>query len=788
MSQQIFSNIDPTVTTGLMLASLLDDFKDALMSGLSGTSRPSALQAGGIWVDTSQQEAPNYIWSLKLFNGTTDLEIIRVGVLTGTSGFNFSEGNFTVRKVSDDSVAAIINLVKQRVSSGGQVNEDDVVAKIQIVGRADDSSNPIVAYIQATAEENMTASQKGVVWSFFSTPVGTNTVIEHIRFLSSQLETVTTHKIHSLIYGAESVVGTEDMVLTSDIILTEITGSDEVVIHGIEVQDTETKVKVISNITTQNMVVKHESTVADAEERAKLPGGVDLVIPPNGSASFFYSEADSRWKYETGAVAKVGSKSIEIVGGYTAWVSPISGAVRLTALPKLNPSTQGSSAATLNEFDKVYVWGDNTYGQLGLNDVASRSAPVMIDSVTKFKRIEMGPSTSFALSDKAQLFAWGRNNHGQLGDNTVVNKSTPTLIKSELTSIKIANDSSVFAIDFAGKAFVWGLNNSGQLGTGDLLSKSTPTAVLGSNRFLNIESHLDFSVGIKMDGTLLSWGNNSNGQLGNNNQLNFSSPIAVLGGHTFRKIVLGNKSSLGLRSDGVVLSWGKNTFGQLGLGDVNDRSSPVAVLGGMVFKDIFSIPTSTDTAFFGITTENELYSWGHNETGVLGLGDTTNRSSPVLVASGIEFDKMTQMSLGVPSAMALERGTGQLYSWGDNSQGQLGLGDTTNRSSPTLVSTPNGFSVVKALSGGAYGFTQYGIYAWGLNDKGQVGDGTSVNKSSPTLVPDIFNEIPYQTPKMITEQVVSGQTYLIRLGEGRASFNNKDLGNNIEKLIISYEG
>ena len=323
MAQNIFSDIDSEVTTGLMLAALLDDFKDALMSGLSGTTRPSALQAGGLWVDTSQQDAPNYTWTLRLFNGASDLEVFKLNVLSGSSGFNLAEGQFTIRHIGDDTTGAILNLIKNRVAGGGQVLNGDTVARINITGRTDTGTAPVVAYLQAVATGDMTASDRGVGFSLLSTPVGSNTVYEHLKFLAGTIESVLTHKFNAVIYGQDTVTTGTDLLVNGDKLVTEVSAGT---IHGIE-SSAGTKYKILFNSGTGSRALKHQSTVVDAEDRLLLPYGGDIILPPNGSATFYYCDTDSRWKYVCGAVYAAQTLLQDFSVGTTDWVAPATGVV-----------------------------------------------------------------------------------------------------------------------------------------------------------------------------------------------------------------------------------------------------------------------------------------------------------------------------------------------------------------------------------------------------------------------------------------------------------------------------
>jgi alpha-tubulin suppressor-like RCC1 family protein len=82
-----------------------------------------------------------------------------------------------------------------------------------------------------------------------------------------------------------------------------------------------------------------------------------------------------------------------------------------------------------------------------------------------------------------------------------------------------------------------------------------------------------------------------------------------------------------------------------------------------------------------IKTDGTMWSWGQNSYGRLGLGDTTNKSSPVQVGA---LTNWLKLSAGVYNAVAIKT-DGTLWAIGRGNYGQLGLGDTTNRSSPVQV-------------------------------------------------------------------------------------------------------
>lgn len=134
-------------------------------------------------------------------------------------------------------------------------------------------------------------------------------------------------------------------------------------------------------------------------------------------------------------------------------------------------------------------------------------------------------------------------------------------------------------------------------------------------------------------------------------------------------------------STGVLYAWGRNTEGQIGDGTVADKSSPTLVIGGLTFIDVYA----TTLAVFGIDSNNNLYAWGQNFLGNLGVGDNSNRSSPTLVAGSLKFSSMLNTYGNNTAATIALTTDNRLYVWGSNSAGQLGLGDITNRSSPVLM-------------------------------------------------------------------------------------------------------
>jgi len=187
--------------------------------------------------------------------------------------------------------------------------------------------------------------------------------------------------------------------------------------------------------------------------------------------------------------------------------------------------------------------------------------------------------------------------------------------------------------------------------------------------------------------------------------------------------------SLALKSNRAGWSWGLNNFGQLGLGDTANRSSPVLVVGSHAFT---KIALGSEETGIALKVDGSAWAWGKGSAGQLGQGTTiADRSSPVAVIGSHVFDEVIQTgshSHGLKS-------NGECWSWGDNGYGQLGDNSRVHKSSPVLVVGSHAFT---EISGGEH----YGVaiksngecWAWGMNLYGQLGQSDAVSRSSPVLV------------------------------------------------------
>ncbi|WP_018586381.1 Ig-like domain repeat protein [Salinispora arenicola] len=127
--------------------------------------------------------------------------------------------------------------------------------------------------------------------------------------------------------------------------------------------------------------------------------------------------------------------------------------------------------------------------------------------------------------------------------------------------------------------------------------------------------------------------------------------------------------------------------------------------------------------------------WGNNSDGELGDGTTTDSSTPIAVDLPADTT-ITAIAAGTAYGLALTS-AGTVLAWGDNSAGQLGDGTTTDSSIPVTVDLPAGTTVTAVAAGDRHSLalTSTGtMLAWGENFIGQLGDGTTTRRSTPVAV------------------------------------------------------
>ena len=481
-----------------------------------------------------------------------------------------------------------------------------------------------------------------------------------------------------------------------------------------------------------------------------------------GQLSSCAASGNSVWCWGEGPQGELGH------GSYDASPSPrkVSGLVGKEPVTALSVGTTHVLAAMGGAgfppgapIDRPYKYpvsgfGSSAYGQLGTGGVASSPVATPADwkPGARVYSPTAGSNHSCALV-KNEAWCWGWGAYGQLGDGTKTTRMTPVKVQGlpegTIDSITAGNQFTCAVVD--GEAWCWGDNRDGQLGNGQASYSDVllPVKVQRLTGVTSISAGSSHACAVA-DGTAYCWGNGGSHQLGTGTAAQVLVPTPVYGiplGKKVQSIIAGGSTTCAVVSEAADLyCWGYNNAGQVGDGTTSNRVSPVKVpLPGPVVH----AAVGANHACAAVGVNAELYCWGYNTSGQLGLGDgspTVNRT-PVQVPG---ISNVFALTLGNSHTCVLAP---EMLCWGSSSAGQAGNGTTANTFSPTPVQgLPSDKPVTGIAAGGSHSIavidgiptlapapvkddeTDYPMKSWGLNSSGQLASGTTNNSLVPTDV------------------------------------------------------
>lgn len=281
-----------------------------------------------------------------------------------------------------------------------------------------------------------------------------------------------------------------------------------------------------------------------------------------------------------------------------------------------------------------------------------------------------------------------------------------------------------------------------------MIMLSTKTSAYGLENNANvIDAGRDHFIVLKEDGSLWGWGGQDYGQLGTQSVIGSASPvldpmpIQKADGNrllNIKAIAAGSQHTVALDDRGRVWTWGRNNSGQLG--DVARTSIDKNPQYVELPKKIIAIAAG-DQHTLAVDIEGNVWAWGRNVYGQLGRNSTdSNNAVPNLVQASAEnnssFTEIVAVAGGLEHSVAL-KSDGTVFSWGRNTYGQLGNGETLSINEKALE-VP-GISHITEIAAGdnhtvALKQDQTTVWAWGTNRLGQLGDGGREDKLTPVQV------------------------------------------------------
>ncbi|RRT61426.1 hypothetical protein B296_00024801 [Ensete ventricosum] len=334
-----------------------------------------------------------------------------------------------------------------------------------------------------------------------------------------------------------------------------------------------------------------------------------------------------------------------------------------SSLPKLLDSTRAldvrsvscgeKHAALVTKQGEVFCWGLENGGRLGHKVNMDAPYPKLVESLTciSVQRVACGAQCTFAIANSGEVYVWGDSNHGlDLSGDGHQSQWFPHRISGSLDGIFISRISCgewhTAMVSSSGQLFTYGDGTFGVLGHGDVQSVSQPKEV-ESLKGLRVKSvacgpwHTAAVVEIvaghvksnSPGGKLLTWGDNDKGRLGHVGKDRKLAPtcVASLVDCDFVQVSCGTTLTAALTVTGIVFTMGSSANGQLG----NPRAEDVSIarVEGLLKSEFVKEISAGSFHVAVLTTKGKVYTWGMGGNGQLGLGDNKDRSSPTPVES-----------------------------------------------------------------------------------------------------------------------------------------------------------
>ena len=413
-----------------------------------------------------------------------------------------------------------------------------------------------------------------------------------------------------------------------------------------------------------------------------------------------------------------------------------------------------SHVFVLKNDGSLWACGLNDKGQLGLNSTTNKTSftQVTTNINNDVKKVFCGGKHTFIIKNDGSIWATGYNYFGQLGLNNTVDRNVFTQVYTDITDIKQIACGQNYTIILTNDGSLWacGSNNYGEqgLGTSDYDAHSTFTKVTTNinNDVKEVVCGYHSTYILKNDGSLWACGYNNFGQLGlgNTTTKNKFTQVTSNINNDVKQVVCGINFVYILKNDGTVWSCGCNNFGQLGLG--TSGSSAVKTTFTQVTTSInndvkqiscggLDVSYGYDQVFI-LKNDGTVWSCGSNYYGQLGLGDTTDRSVFTQVTTNINND-VKQISCGGGQSFIFKN-DGTVWSCGYNNFGQLGLGTSGSSSKKTTFTQVSTFSSVEIAE---YEINRLKLYYYLLDNEIEVTESMDIGTMLDLLVDDYINNM-----------------------------------------------
>ncbi|KAL8206720.1 UNVERIFIED_CONTAM: hypothetical protein K2H54_021444 [Gekko kuhli] len=300
----------------------------------------------------------------------------------------------------------------------------------------------------------------------------------------------------------------------------------------------------------------------------------------------------------------------------------------------------------------LYCWGEGASGQLGLGEADEEPEQPQCREPVRFRpapealwrrgvvRVACGERHSLFLHPDGGLSSCGDNARGQLGRRLPAGRqrtSRPEQIHAleaqTIVHVNCGKEHSL-AVCSNGRVFSWGAGTSGQLGTGELKDRLIPKKIegLSTYKIIQVACGHNHSIALTKDGRVFSWGQNIYGQLGIGKEVSSQGRpqhVPALDGIPLAQVAAGGEHSFALSLSGVAYGWGRNNAHQLGLSQSDPKEQVFKPHSVAALRNLDVIYISCGAEHTAVLTQDgSVFTFGDDSAGQLGRSSSTQKTGP----------------------------------------------------------------------------------------------------------------------------------------------------------------
>ena len=474
-------------------------------------------------------------------------------------------------------------------------------------------------------------------------------------------------------------------------------------------------------------------------------------------------------------------------------------------------SSGGYHGNAIDTEGKLWGWGYADASNDASGFTSEIYTPTQVGTDSNWKMVSCGLVTTYLIKDDGTLWVMGRNLRGSsgLGDNPTEEGIVQIGTESDWNFVNAYGESAV-AIKNDGAMYVWGSNRGGRIGfdPNTISSISTPTQITGTETINFLHADLGGFHGLATDtnGNFYAWGQNLSGQLGNG-EINSYEEFQLIdtGGITTSYVSAAGRTSGFITTDGSMRMFGSNDGGQLGYGEdaVTNPNSPVVVnLGEELENATITKYNSSAIAQGVLTDDGQLWVWGDNEFGRLGLGHAKREKENYYPNRVGEInDVWTDFAHSGSNLYAVKNN--KLYGAGQNNNFNMGLGITNSQTQLSMTEIPGvDMSEIKTWQSSWAGFISIKnngeLWGFGGNWKGQLAIGpdeqnrntrNTIDVDGDNLggINQVYNISPADPLKVSGDYTFGSQCTTNLIGNG-AQFQITIDNNGAASIVVDYGG